>query len=546
MQGQFKLGAAIAAQAVEDIARQALRVNADQGRRTMRYIAHLEDHSLFQAVFVTAFESVDSKVPKPGWKVRLGSLVQPERGRSLHESLPTVVTRLLCFYYNDVRASVADSSLVTLLVKLGVVASLASILVRWSAVKRMLMRENRTMAQRVKLSLWFSGVFGASVATRVVSAAYQAGSYQAVDLGLEGGLLAGLLGGYVTGLTSGILISIPAMLHREYLTMPLLAGLGVLGGLLRDCAVDPEDIWRFSPFFDLNLWRFFRQRRFDRRNAFNLLFFVVILFAEFLRQALGQAFGARGRIFYLHPEQPNFLMYAAVYATTLFSVTLPIKIWNNTRNEGKLEEQKRHLIQARLEALTSQINPHFLFNTLNSVSSLIRTDPNQARIMVLKLSNILRRLLRKHDNFSALREEISFIDDYLAIEVVRFGDKLRFEKEVAADTLDMLVPSMLLQPLIENCVKHGLSSKVEGGTIRLRSWRVDSRLMLWVEDDGVGIPESKLATLREQGIGVSNVSERLNVLFGNDHKMSIDSQPGHGTRIEIEIPELQTSLVAAS
>jgi len=435
----------------------------------------------------------------------------------------------------------ADTSLVTLLVKLGVVASLASILVRWSAVKRMLMRENRTMGQRVKLSLWFSVVFGASVATRVLSA-----KYSAVDLGLEGSLLAGLLGGYVTGLTSGVLISIPAMIAGEYLTMPLLAGLGVLGGLLRDCAADPEDIWRFSPFFDLNLWRILKQRRFDRRNAFNLLFFLVILFAEFLRQALGQAFGARGRIFYLHPEQPNLLMYAAVYATTLFSVTLPIKIWNNTRNERKLEEQQRHLIQARLEALTSQINPHFLFNTLNSVSSLIRTDPDQARVMVLKLSNILRRLLRKHDNFSVLREEIGFIDDYLAIEVVRFGDKLRFEKDVAADTLDMLVPSMLLQPLIENCVKHGLSSKVEGGLIRLRSRRADSRLLLWVEDDGVGIPESKLATLREQGIGVSNVSERLSVLFGADHRMSIDSQPGHGTRIEIEIPELQTSLVAAS
>jgi two-component system, LytTR family, sensor kinase len=138
----------------------------------------------------------------------------------------------------------------------------------------------------------------------------------------------------VTGSTSGILISIPAMINREYLTMPLLAGLGVLGGLLRDCAADPEDIWRFSPFFDLNLWRFFKQRRFDRRNAFNLLFFVVILFAEFLRQALGQAFGANGRIFYLHPEQPNFLMYAAIYATTLFSVTLPIKIWNNTATKA--------------------------------------------------------------------------------------------------------------------------------------------------------------------------------------------------------------------
>ena len=436
----------------------------------------------------------------------------------------------------------AQSYLVTLLVKLGVVASLASILVRWSAVKRMLMRESRTMSQRVQLSLWFSGVFGASVATRVVSQ-----SYQAVDLGLEGSLLAGLLGGYVTGLASGILISIPAMINHEYLTMPLLAGLGVLGGLLRDCAPDPEDIWRFTPFLDLNIWRLLKRRQDAGRRVFNLIFFIAILFAEFLRQSLGHLNNSkRILIFYLHPAPPDFLVIAAAYVTTLFSVMLPIKIWNNTRNEGKLEEQQRHLIQARLEALTSQINPHFLFNTLNSVSSLIRTDPNQARVMVLKLSNILRRLLRKHENFSALREELSFIDDYLSIEVVRFGDKLRFEKEVDSDTLDMLVPSMLLQPLIENCVKHGLSSKVEGGTIRLGSRRVDSRLLLSVEDDGVGIPESKLATLLDQGIGVSNVSERLKVLFGSDHKMNIDSQPGRGTRIEIEIPELQTSLVAAS
>ena len=172
-------------------------------------------------------------------------------------------------------------------------------------------------------------------------------------------------------------------------------------------------------------------------------------------------------------------------------MVLPLKIWNNTRNENKLEEQQRLLMQARLEALTSQINPHFLFNTLNSVSSLIRTDPHQARLMVLKLSRILRRLLRKHENFSPLRDELDFIEDYLSIEVARFGEKLRFEKEVDAQTLDMLVPSMLLQPLVENCVKHGLSSKIEGGTIWLRTRRVDGRLHLVVEDDGVGIPEAE-------------------------------------------------------
>jgi len=164
----------------------------------------------------------------------------------------------------------------------------------------------------------------------------------------------------------------------------------------------------------------------------------------------------------------------------------------------------------------------------------------------VKLSKVLRRLLRKHENFSTLRDELSFIEDYLAIEVVRFGDKLRFEKDVAEDTLDMLVPSMLLQPLVENSIKHGIGGKVEGGTIRIRTSRDGSRLHLLVEDDGVGIPEEKLATVLDHGIGVSNVHERLKVLFGNDYRMWIESQPGQGTRVQLEVPELETNLAAVS
>jgi two-component system, LytTR family, sensor kinase len=432
-----------------------------------------------------------------------------------------------------------DGYWITLLVKLGVVACLASFLVRSTAVKRMLMEESRTVGQRIRLSLWFSTVFAAGVATRVVGR-----SYHAVDLGLEASLLSGILGGYVTGLLSGVLISVPAMINGEWLTMPLLAGVGLLGGMVRDCAPDPEEVWRFSPFFELNIYRFFRENRDHRRTAFHLLLLAAILSAEFLRQILGGVF-PDGWLFRLYPEDnPHPLAIMAVYATTLFAVSLPLKIWNNARNEKKLEDQQRLLMQARLQALSSQINPHFLFNTLNSVSSLIRTNPSQARTMVLKLSNILRRLLRKHDNFAPLREELSFIDDYLAIEVVRFGEKLRFEKDVDPETLDMLVPSMLLQPLVENSIKHGLSTKVEGGTIRLKASRVDSRLQLLVEDDGVGIPEPELANLLEKGIGVSNVNERLKVLFQNDYRMWIDSQPGRGTRIGIEVPELTTNLVA--
>ena len=434
-----------------------------------------------------------------------------------------------------------EDYLVSLLVKLGAMASIASILARSSTFKAMLMRENRTLSQRLTLSLWLSIVFGASVATRVASN----NTYLGADLGLEGSLIAGLLGGYVTGLVSGILISLPAF-KGEILTMPLLAGVGVLGGLMRDFAPDPEEIWRFSPFFDLSIYRFFKERTDHSRSSFQLIFLAAVLVAEFLRQTLGLFF--KHRVFYLKPAwpDPHPVTIVAIYLTTLFAVAIPLKIWNSTRNEKKLEEQERLLAEARLAALTSQINPHFLFNTLNSVSSLIRTDPNQARVMVVKLSKVLRRLLRKHENLSTLREELSFIEDYLSIELVRFGDKLRFEQDVAADTLDMLVPSMLLQPLVENSIKHGLSSKVEGGTIRIRTRRSESKLHLLVEDDGVGIPEVKLATLLDHGIGVSNVNERLKVLFGSEYRMWIDSQPGAGTRVQIEVPELHTALAAVS
>src|SRR6266567_6437112 len=171
-----------------------------------------------------------------------------------------------------------------LLVKLGAMASVASVLARSSSFKALLMQETRTLNQRVALSLWLSAAFGAMVALRVFSK-----SYPAADLGLEGSLIAGILGGYVTGLVSGVLISVPAMLNpagTELMTMPLLAAVGVLGGVLRDLAPNPEEIWRFTPFFDLNVYRFFKEKRNHRRTAFHLEFTFGILAAEFLRHVL--------------------------------------------------------------------------------------------------------------------------------------------------------------------------------------------------------------------------------------------------------------------
>ncbi len=435
-----------------------------------------------------------------------------------------------------------EQNLVPLLVKLAVAASLASVLIRSSRFQRMLMIEERSTAQRLQLTLAFSLFLGAGVGIRILSH----NTYKGVDLALEGTLVLGMVAGYIAGLVGGILVAFPAMFAGELMTMPLLAGVGVLGGLLRDLAPEKEDIWRFSPFFDLSIWKLLRKRPDLSRATFNLACALSILLAEFLRFALARLFP--GSVFSLYPEVEKLhaLEVVAIFATTLFAAALPIKIWNNSRNEKKLEAQERLLNEARLTALQRQINPHFLFNTLNSVASLIRSNPEQARTVVFKLSAIMRTLLRKYDNLSPLREELSFIDDYLAIEMIRFGTKLRFVKEIDPATLDRLVPSMLLQPIIENSIRHGLSTKVDGGIIRLRSQLTEGRLHVLVEDDGVGIAEDKLATLLDQGIGVSNVNERLKVLFGNNYRMWVDSKPGEGTRTGIEIPDLQAAYAAAS
>jgi two-component system LytT family sensor kinase len=432
-----------------------------------------------------------------------------------------------------------EQYLITLLVKIGVMAALASFAVRHNAVKRMLRREERTLQQRFWLAMWFIALFLPGVAIRSLT-----GDYQELDLGLEGSLLAGITGGYFCGWLAGMAIALPAMAHGELLSVFFFALAGIGGGLLRDSASDREDIWRFSPFPEVNLYRIFQPGR-ELRSALLLAYFTAGVFtAEFLREVLAYAFP--GKLFALARWDAPPLLRLGLFVSTYFCITLPLKIWNNTRNELKLEDQHRLLMEARLEALSSQINPHFLFNTLNSVSTLIRVDPEEARKMVLKLSRILRRRLRNQDHLTPLRDELEFIDDYLAIEMIRFGDKLRVHKEIDPAALDMLAPSMLLQPLVENSLRHGLSGKIEGGAITLRARRQGSRLLLEIEDDGAGIPESELSSILNKGIGVSNVKERLKVLYNQDYRMLIDSQPGRGTRIEIELPEIQPSVILSA
>jgi len=258
---------------------------------------------------------------------------------------------------------------------------------------------------------------------------------------------------------------------------------------------------------------------------------------ELLRQAIGLRFGPN-RLFYL--SAPSATSFVLVLIGTVLCVATPIKIWNNARIEHRLQEQEKLLLAAKISALASQINPHFLFNTLTSISSLIRSQPETARMVVHRLSALLRRRLRDPNHFVTLREELEAAHEYLDIEVIRFGPQLRVRTNVDANTLDVLVPSMILQPLVENCVKHGLSRKVGGGTITIRAERNAGGAVVEVTDDGLGMTDERRETAFSDGIGLSNVNERLRVIYGARSAVSVSTELGRGTSVRLEIPDIVT------
>jgi len=424
-----------------------------------------------------------------------------------------------------------------LLLKMGAAAAIAAIVVRSATFRRVLYTEIRDPDLKLKLMLFLTPPLAFGVLMRFTGLG---NPYRFADLMLEGSFILGLLGGRVVGSVGGALISLPAFLiGHEWLSMPIAATAGLVGGLVRQAMTNTEDIWSFGPFTFLGIPRLLVRLLRDRKIPWPLLPMIVIVFLEAGRIFLGRE---------IYPRHPHWLFYidgaglwqfAAILVAAMMSVAVPIKIWNNTRVEMNLEQHQQLLLKARMDALSSQINPHFLFNTLNTVASLIRFDPDMARVVVVKLSNILRRLLRKHETFVELREELEFIDDYLDIEVVRFGrENLQIFKEVDERTLDAFVPSMLLQPIVENSLKHGLAGKLEGGHICIRTTLNDGRLQIEIEDNGVGIPEIRMPQVYVEGIGISNVHERLKILYGADFVMDIRSREGEGTRIRIDVPEV--------
>jgi two-component system LytT family sensor kinase len=419
--------------------------------------------------------------------------------------------------------------LITLLVKLGVATAVATTVVRSRIAKGLLFGEERSLKQKIFLILFVGLPVAGGVIVRLTVK-----NFLAADIAFEAAIVLGVVGGRFAGAVGGALMALPALLVGEVLGALVVVLAGFIAGVMRNLAENREEIWSFSPFVGLSVYRWFRKNLRHPTVDWQTLFFLLVLVLEFAHIQTGRAFP--GQVFYLYV--PHWATLVAVYATTIFSISIFLKVWNNARIEIKLEEQEKLLLQARMDALQSQINPHFLFNTLNSIASLVRFDPDAARELVVKLASILRRLLRKHDTFVLLREELEFIDDYLDIEVVRFGrDKLRVLKDVEPETLDLAVPSMLLQPLVENSIKHGLAPKIDGGSITIRSRVAENSLWIDVEDDGVGFSAPDAADdPARKGIGMANVAERLRVLYGDSASMKISPRDGVGTRIALRLP----------
>lgn len=283
-------------------------------------------------------------------------------------------------------------------------------------------------------------------------------------------------------------------------------------------ATDFFQAWTFGKFFPGHRWASFNPwlRTINFRFLDELFIYLVVLSAGFARDYFWR--------FRERQEEAVRLREQAV----------------------SLEAQ---LAESRLHALRMQINPHFLFNTLHAVSSLVERDPAGVRRMIARLSDLLRYTLEGSGSQEvALKEELAFLRGYLEIQRIRFQGRLEVDESVDSDVLDGLVPSMILQPLVENAVKHGVSM-VEGcGRIEIRARKENGELVVSVHDNGPGLDALPAEPLGTEGVGLRNTRERLETLYGGENRLQLDSSPLGGLIARVSIPyhtagELRTTLV---
>lgn len=208
--------------------------------------------------------------------------------------------------------------------------------------------------------------------------------------------------------------------------------------------------------------------------------------------------------------------------------------------EGKITAQLRsELVQARLQALKMQIQPHFLFNTLNSISSLVLTNPSQAYLMIAQLGDFLRLTLDyTEDQMVPLAEELRFLRSYLEIEQTRFSDRLKVDFDVEPEVLSIMVPHLVLQPIVENSIKHAVSQRRSGGIIEIKADKLENKLRMQIKDNGPD-GEAKMINFKKDectGTGLANVQSRLKHFYGNDASFEMCNSEKGGTTVTLIIP----------
>ena len=226
--------------------------------------------------------------------------------------------------------------------------------------------------------------------------------------------------------------------------------------------------------------------------------------------------------------------YCMIYWEIIAVYHLYVYHRRSYQREVEAAELEQRLAEARLETLRMQLQPHFLFNTLNSISSLMQKDVDAADRMISQLSDVLRASLdSSREQVVPLRREIDFLESYLAIEKTRFGDRLVVEWDIAPDSKDILVPNLILQPLVENSVRHGLDRSAKTGLIRIESRHEDDRLVLVVRDNGTGDANTKGES---HGIGLSNTRSRLSQIYAEDYELNFGPLKEQGFQVEIRVP----------
>lgn len=235
---------------------------------------------------------------------------------------------------------------------------------------------------------------------------------------------------------------------------------------------------------------------------------------------------------FLMEYQKQFLAFWLIF----FAYQVLTSIRRTRERELQAAAMQAQLSEARLNALKTQLNPHFLFNSLNMISSFVHTDANRADSMISNLSDLLREALRH----SAVQEvtlgaELEFLRHYLDLMKARFDDRLSLEVEAPEDTRAALVPHLILQPLVENAVTHGTAKQVYPGYIRIMTARQGDRLVLTVDDNGPGVATGSSGH-GGHGVGLSNIAERLRSLYGDRQRLSLTNRPGGGARVTIDVP----------